>query len=63
MIAEPSAGTYFDPRMETLDRERLVEHQLERLRAMLREVLASNRFYQRKLQPAGLTDARELSDW
>lgn len=47
--------------LERADRERLVAHQLERLRAGLAEVLAGNEFYGPRLRAAGLRDARELS--
>ena len=57
--------TYFNPEIETADRETLQAHQLARLQAMLRELLAGNAFYRRKLAEAGLQhaeDVRSLDD-
>lgn len=57
--------SYFDKAIETAPREELERRQVERLRAMLRELLASNRFYGAKLGAAGLSDAddvRSLAD-
>ena len=55
---------YFDPN-ETLEREQLEEIQLAKLKDLLRQVMDSNPFYQRKLGAAGFKDAegiRSLSD-
>src|SRR5215208_4255997 len=46
----------FDPSLERLDRERLVDHQLARLQPLLAKVLAHNPFYRRRFAAAGLTD-------
>jgi phenylacetate-CoA ligase len=43
------AAVLFDPARETLDRAGLTSHQLNRLRALLDEVVPSNAFYTRKL--------------
>ncbi len=56
---------YFDREIECADREIIQARQLERLQAMLDEVLASNPFYGRKLREAGLergADVRTLDD-
>jgi phenylacetate-CoA ligase len=52
---------YVDQALETAPREALAEHQLRRIRALLGEVLPSNRFYRAKLAGAGLQSADELS--
>ncbi|MFQ5859659.1 MAG: phenylacetate--CoA ligase family protein, partial [Anaerolineae bacterium] len=52
--------TYFDQEVETADRERLEARQVERLRAMLQELLDTNGFYQRKLGEAGLEHAEDI---
>src|ERR687885_762011 len=49
---------FFDPELETLDRRRLADHQLRRLRALLAEVLPANPFYARKL--GGAPEVRRL---
>lgn len=57
--------TLFNPDIETADREVLVARQVTRLQSMLREVLATNEFYRRKLGEAGLghaEDAQSLDD-
>ena len=45
-------GAFFDPLTETLDRPRLEALQLERVRALLDEILPRNAFYARKLGQA-----------
>ncbi len=52
--------TYFDSEIETASRERLTAHQNAQMQTLLREVLAGNPFYQRKLREAGLSDARDF---
>lgn len=52
--------TYFNRAVETASREELVRHQTERMQVLLRETLASNAFYGRKLRAAGFTDARDF---
>jgi phenylacetate-CoA ligase len=52
--------TYFDRAIETASREELTRHQTARMQTLLREVLASNSFYGKKLRDAGLTDARDF---
>jgi phenylacetate-CoA ligase len=52
---------YLDPRIETLPRVQLRQHQSRRLRKLLQEVLKSNRFYQRKLRAAGIRKPVPLS--
>lgn len=45
---------------ECADRELIREHQLARLRSMLVDVLARNRFYRDKLRDAGLESSRDI---
>jgi phenylacetate-CoA ligase len=45
---------YCEPELETLDRAGLRRLQGRRLQELLQQVLASNRFYQRKLRSAGI---------
>ena len=52
--------TYFDREIETASREDLTRRQTARMRTLLREVLAANSFYGKKLRDAGLTDARDF---
>jgi phenylacetate-CoA ligase len=52
---------YFDRKIETARREDLARHQTARMQGMLREVLATNPFYRKKLREAEFTDAREFS--
>ncbi|HEX7592918.1 MAG TPA: hypothetical protein VF429_01985 [Anaerolineae bacterium] len=52
--------TYFDRTIETASREELTRHQTARMQTLLREALASNPFYGKKLRDAGLTDARDF---
>jgi phenylacetate-CoA ligase len=54
-------SAYFDAQWETAPRDQLRERQLVRLRKMLGELLATNRFYREKLASAGLSDPRELA--
>ncbi len=49
---------YFDRKIETARREDLARHQTTRMQGLLREVLATNPFYGKKLREAGVTDAR-----
>ncbi len=55
--------TYFDRTIETAGREELTRHQAARMQTLLREVLASNSFYGKKLRDAGLTDARDFKSF
>jgi phenylacetate-CoA ligase len=50
--------SYFDQAIETANCEDLAEHQLSRLRMLLKELIASNPFYGKRLRDAGITDAR-----
>lgn len=52
--------TYFDREIETASREDLRRHQTTRMQTLLRELLASNPFYQKKLRDAGVSDARDF---
>jgi phenylacetate-CoA ligase len=52
--------TYFNRAIETASREKLRQHQTERMQALLRAVLASNPFYQKKVREVGLADARDF---
>ena len=45
---------------ETLDPDRLVQHQLDRFQMMLPEILKSNGFYQKKLKAAGVKNPEEI---
>lgn len=58
-----TATAFFDPVLETLDREALRQHQWERLGAMLRQIWPSNPFYRRKWLAAGLRSPEELRTW
>lgn len=51
---------YFNREIETASRDEMTRHQSARMQTLLREVLASNPFYQRKLHQAGLNDARDF---
>jgi phenylacetate-CoA ligase len=52
--------SYFDKAIETASREDLAAHQLSRVRVLLKELLASNPFYGRRLRDTGFTDERLL---
>ncbi len=52
--------SYFDRAIETASRADLAAHQMARLRALLKELLASNPFYGARLRAAGFTDVRLL---
>jgi phenylacetate-CoA ligase len=52
----------YRPELETLPRERLVECQLERLRATLRHIHANNQHYAQHLHGLGANDLRSLDD-
>jgi phenylacetate-CoA ligase len=52
--------TYFNRDIETSSREKLEQHQVARMQTLLREVLATNAFYGKKLRDAGFTDARDF---
>ncbi len=52
---------YFDRKIETARREDLARHQTTRIHGVLREVLATNPFYGKKLREAGFTDARDFT--
>jgi phenylacetate-CoA ligase len=54
---------YFDRRLETLPPDALRAHQLERVRAMARELLATNPFVRAKWRAAGVTAAEDLRGW
>lgn len=56
-----SKGTFYDRELETLPRKKLEALQGRRLRKLLEEVLAGNRFYQRKLRAAGVRKPVPLS--
>ena len=53
--------TFYDRKLETLSRKGLQVLQDRRLRKLLKEVLAGNRFYQRKLRAAGVRKPVPLS--
>jgi phenylacetate-CoA ligase len=53
--------TYFDRKIETARCEDLARHQTTRIRGVLREVLATNAFYGKKLREAGVADARDFT--
>jgi phenylacetate-CoA ligase len=52
---------YFDRKIETARPKDLARHQTTRMQGLLREVLATNPFYGKKLHEAGFTDARDLT--
>lgn len=52
--------SYFQSAIETADREKMAEHQMFRMRVLLKRLLASNRFYGGRLRDAGLSDERQL---
>ena len=53
----------FDRALETLQPDRLREHQWRRFRAMARELFATNPFVARKWREAGVASADDLRDW
>lgn len=55
---------YWDERLERMPRERLEQHQLEKLRALLTHLNERSPFYRRKLDAAGIApeDIRGLDD-
>jgi phenylacetate-CoA ligase len=55
----PRVAALFDPVLETADRQRLTQHQLERLDDLLAEVLPRNAFYAHKLGPRARIDSLE----
>ena len=54
-------ATFYDRKLETLPRARLEQLQDRQLRAMMREMLESNRFYRRKLHAVGIRKPVPLS--
>ncbi len=52
---------YFNHEIETAELDSLRTHQYQRLQTLLREVLNSNAFYQKKLHVAGIRAAEDLS--
>jgi phenylacetate-CoA ligase len=52
--------SYFHRGIETADREKLARHQISRMRVLVKDLLASNPFYGRRLRDAGFTDVRML---
>jgi phenylacetate-CoA ligase len=52
--------SYFHQDIETAGRENLAKHQLSRMRVLVKELLASNPFYGRRLRDAGFTDVRMI---
>ncbi len=58
--AEKTDLTYFNREIETASRDELTRRQSAQMQTLLREVLASNPFYQKKLRQAGLNDARDF---
>src|SRR5262249_61329988 len=58
-----ASPTVFDRALETLQPDRLREHQWRRFRAMGRELLATNQFVARKWRGAGLASVDDLRDW
>jgi phenylacetate-CoA ligase len=57
---EPLSPSYLDPFIETLGREALGQIQLKRFQLMLDPILQSNAFYRRKLNAAGVRNARDI---
>jgi phenylacetate-CoA ligase len=54
---------FFDRALETLPRERLRQHQWERLSAQIRAIHPANPFFARRFRAAGLPSAADLRDW
>jgi len=54
---------YHDGRLETMELERLREHQVRRLRALARAVYPANPFVRAKWEAAGLRSADDLHGW
>jgi phenylacetate-CoA ligase len=52
--------SYFRQDIETASRENLAKHQLSCMRVLVKELLASNPFYGRRLRDAGFRDVRML---
>ncbi|MBI4492485.1 MAG: phenylacetate--CoA ligase family protein, partial [Chloroflexi bacterium] len=55
--------TYFDQATECLERSDLAHLQLDRVRALLRAILPSNRFYQARLGGVGLEAAADIQSF
>jgi phenylacetate-CoA ligase len=57
-------GKYFEPKIETMDRDRLEALQLRRLKSQLRRCYVSSKFYKGKFIQAGIKpdDIRSLAD-
>ena len=47
---------------EHLSRDALAEHQLQRLHALLGQVLETNAFYRQKFNAAGITQAEDIAE-
>lgn len=58
-MKSPNTSNYYSE-IETATRERIAQHQIARMQIVLRECLASNPFYEKKLGQVGLVDAREF---
>lgn len=54
---------YFEPALETAEREVIRSHQWQRLVGLLRELWSANPFYRRKWLAAGLRGAQDIRDW
>jgi phenylacetate-CoA ligase len=56
---------YFNQTVETMPREKLLALQIEKLRALLSQLMGQNRFYTRKWKEAGVSpdDVRSFSDF
>ncbi|MBI5029587.1 MAG: phenylacetate--CoA ligase family protein [Chloroflexi bacterium] len=52
--------TFFNREIETANRDELTRHQIARMQTLVREVLASNSFYGKKIRDAGIHDARDI---
>jgi phenylacetate-CoA ligase len=52
---------YFSRKIETASRDAIMQHQTQRMRTMLGQVLATNVFYRTKLRDAGFTDVHEFT--
>ena len=52
--------TYYNREIETASRDELTRHQTALMQTLVREVLASNAFYGKKLRDAGINDARDI---
>lgn len=63
MTAAHGTMWYYNPALETCSRAGLAEHQWQRLQSLSRQVWATNAFYRRKWQDAGLRHPDDIRTW